>query len=72
MANLGNEDPRPVPTEPLKQPDPPNEDPGLDHLDESPRLPPADEDSKRGGSGGNSRGVSRPQPSTVPTPTGAW
>jgi hypothetical protein len=60
--------PEQVPSRPEAPPLPPAiEDPGSQGIDESPRLPPPDEDSHRGGPGGNVGGVSRPP--AIPRPS---
>jgi hypothetical protein len=48
------------------------EDPGHRRIDESPRLPPADEDARRGGPGGNVGGVSRPPAAPRPASLETW
>jgi hypothetical protein len=59
------------PKSPDQEPTTPRED-NPSRVDESPRLPPADEDSSRGGLKGNSRGITRPDPSSTPKPSAAW
>jgi hypothetical protein len=65
-------DKRENPGEPPREPTPPNEDAGHQGVDESPRLPPPDEDGSRGGLRGNTHGVTRPDPVSKPSPSAAW